>query len=429
MNALEVIARKRDGKEHTAAELQFLLSGYLDGEIADYQMAAWLMAVCTRGMTHAETLELTKAMVASGETVDLSSIPGVKVDKHSTGGVGDKVTLIAIPLAAAYGVKVAKLSGRGLAHTGGTLDKLESVPGLTVDLEPERFLRQVRDVGLAVAAQSPRIVPADRALYALRDVTATVPSTALIASSIMSKKLAAGADAIVLDVKYGRGAFVPDIDSATQLASEMVQIGEGAGRRVVALVTAMEFPLGKAVGNALEVQEALDALDGRGDPELIGVSEAVAGEMCRLAGIAADPKVAGGRGREWFERMIAAQGGRLAEGLPVAPVQLVVPALIEGWVNAIDALEVGRVSLTLGAGRMTKGERIDHAVGVVIEAQVGKKVQRNDTLAVIHARTDEVAAQVRDRLEAAWTIAEHSVPAMPHIHARIDRAGVSRIHA
>ena len=429
MNALEVIARKRDGKEHTAAELQFLLSGYLDGEIADYQMAAWLMAVCTRGMTHAETLELTKAMVASGETVDLSSIPGVKVDKHSTGGVGDKVTLIAIPLAAAYGVKVAKLSGRGLAHTGGTLDKLESVPGLTVDLEPERFLRQVRDVGLAVAAQSPRIVPADKALYALRDVTATVPSTALIASSIMSKKLAAGADAIVLDVKYGRGAFVPDIDSATQLASEMVQIGEGAGRRVVALVTAMEFPLGKAVGNALEVQEALDALDGRGDPELIGVSEAVAGEMCRLAGIAADPKVAGGRGREWFERMIAAQGGRLAEGLPVAPVQLVVPALIEGWVNAIDALEVGRVSLTLGAGRMTKGERIDHAVGVVIEAQVGKKVQRNDTLAVIHARTDEVAAQVRDRLEAAWTIAEHSVPAMPHIHARIDRAGVSRIHA
>ena len=429
MNALEVIARKRDGNEHTAAELQFLLSGYLDRSIADYQMAAWLMAVCTRGMTHAETLELTKAMVASGETVDLSSIPGVKVDKHSTGGVGDKVTLIAIPLAAAYGVKVAKLSGRGLAHTGGTLDKLESVPGLTVDLEPERFLRQVRDVGLAVAAQSPRIVPADKALYALRDVTATVPSTALIASSIMSKKLAAGADAIVLDVKYGRGAFVPDIDSAIQLANEMVQIGEGAGRRVVALVTAMEFPLGKAVGNALEVQEALDALDGRGDPELIGVSEAVAGEMCRLAGIEADTKVGGGRGREWFERMIAAQGGRLGEGLPVAPVQLAVPAPVEGWVNAIDALEVGRVSLALGAGRTTKDEPIDHAVGVVIEAQVGNKVGRNDTVAVIHARTDEVAAQVRDRLAAAWTIAEYRHPTKPHIHARIDRAGVSRIHA
>src|SRR6202521_4112052 len=373
MQALEVIRRKRDGADHSAAEIDFLISGYLGGQIPDYQMAAWLMAVCIRGMTRAETLALTQAMVQSGEVLNLSAIEGVKVDKHSTGGVGDKVTLIATPLAAACGVKLPRRSGRALAHKGGALDKLESVPGLTVDLEPERFIRQVREIGIAVAAQSPRMVPADKALYALRDVTATVPSIPLIASSIMSKKIAAGADAIVLDVKFGRGAFMPDPASAERLAIEMVLLGEGAGRRTVALVTAMDNPLGRSIGNALEVQEALEALAGEGDEELVEVSLQVAREMCRLAGVTNDPEQAlrSGAGRETFVKMLAAQGGSLQSGLPVAPVQHPVPASADGYVESIDALAVGLACLELGVGRKKKDDRVDYAAGIVIEAPVG----------------------------------------------------------
>ena len=426
MNALEVIGRKRDGEEHTPEEIRFLLEGFLGGSIPDYQVAAWLMAVCTRGMTRAETLELTRAMVASGETLDLSAIPGVKVDKHSTGGVGDKVTLVAAPLAAACGVPVPKLSGRALAHTGGTLDKLESVPGLSVDLEPERFIAQVREIGLAVAAQSPHMVPADKALYALRDVTATVPSVPLIASSVMSKKLAAGADAIVLDVKFGRGAFMPDPDMAAFLASEMVHIGEGAGRRTVALVTAMDNPLGRSIGNALEVSEALEALDGRGDQELVEVSVAVAREMCRLAGSERDPAeaLADGSGRRRFEAMLRAQGGRLEEGLPIAAAQVPLAAPGPGWVEAIDALEVGRACLELGAGRLRKEDRVDPAAGVVVEAPVGARVEAGQPLAVIHARDQATAAAAAPRLVAAWRIAGHEVTRPPHIRARVTRDGV-----
>ena len=428
MHPLEVIGRKRDGLEHTAEEIQLLISGYLKNEIPDYQMAAWLMAVCVRGMTRAETLALTQAMVQSGEVLDLHEIEGIKVDKHSTGGVGDKVTLIAAPLAAACGVKVPKLSGRALAHTGGTLDKLESVPGLTVDLEPERFIRQVREVGIAVAAQSPHMVPADKLLYALRDVTATVPSVPLIASSVMSKKIAAGADAIVLDVKFGRGAFMPDPAAAEQLASEMVLLGEGAGRRTVALVTAMDNPLGRSVGNALEVKEALEALAGRGDEELLEVSLRVAAEMCRLAGVTADPEkvLRSGAGLATFERMLSAQGGRLAEGLPVAPVQIAVRAKVGGHVESIDALEVGLSSLELGAGRVRKEDRVDPAAGLVIEAQVGTSVKAGDLLVTVHARTKELVDRVTPRLRDAWRLTDRPVTRPPHVLARVDKDGVTK---
>jgi len=428
MHVLEVIGRKRDGAEHSAADIDFLLSGYLGGQIPDYQMAAWLMAVCIRGMTRPETLALTQAMVRSGEVLDLSAIEGVKVDKHSTGGVGDKVTLIATPLAAACGVKVPKLSGRALAHTGGTLDKLESVPGLTVDLEPDRFIRQVLEVGIAVAAQSPRMVPADKALYALRDVTATVPSIPLIASSIMSKKIAAGADAIVLDVKFGRGAFMSDPPSAELLATEMVLLGEGAGRRTVALVTAMDNPLGRSVGNALEVQEALDALAGQGDEELLEVSLRVAREMCVLAGVSTDPEsvLRSGAGRETFVRMLTAQGGSLRNGLPVAPVQQPVRAASSGYVESIDALAVGMASLELGAGRVRKEDRVDHAAGLVIEAPVGAHVRAGDPLVVVHARNEQLIENVTSRLQEAWRLSASEVRRPPHVLARVDKDGITK---
>jgi pyrimidine-nucleoside phosphorylase len=428
VNALEVIGRKRDGGEHSREEIQFLVGGFVSGSIPDYQMAAWLMAVCIRGMTPAETLALTQAMIASGEVLDLRSIPGIKVDKHSTGGVGDKVTLIAAPLAAACGVKVPKLSGRGLAHSGGTLDKLESVPGLTVELAPERFIKQVREVGIAVAGQSPLMVPADKALYALRDVTATVPSIPLIASSVMSKKIAAGADAIVLDVKFGRGAFMPDVAAAEELAREMVTLGEGAGRRTVALVTAMDNPLGRSVGNALEVQEALEALAGVGDAELLEVCLRVTQEMCELAGVAADVGrvLRSGAGRAKFEEMLSAQGGHLEQGLPVAKVQVPIAAARDGYVESIDALEIGLSAVDLGAGRLRKEDRIDHAAGFVIAAPVGAGVRAGDALVTVHARSEELVDRVSERVRDAWRIVDHEVRRPPHVLARVDKDRVTR---
>jgi pyrimidine-nucleoside phosphorylase len=425
VEALEIISRKRDGGEHSAAEIAFLLDAYLTGKVPDYQMAAWLMAVCIRGMTRGETLTLTQAMVASGEVLDLSSIPGIKVDKHSTGGVGDKVTLIAAPLAAACGVVVPKLSGRALAHTGGTLDKLESVPGVTVDLEPERFLSQLREIGIAIAAQSARMVPADRAIYALRDATATVPSIPLIAASVMSKKIAAGANAIVLDVKAGRGAFMADTDQAVALASEMVLIGEGAGRQTVALVTAMDSPLGRCIGNALEVEEALAALSGGADEELRSVSVAVAREMCKLAGVTLDPAeaLASGAGRNRFEQMLRAQGGRLEEALPRAAAQASLRADSDGWVSGIDALEVGLACVEIGVGRSRKDDVIDPGAGVVIAAPVGSEVRRGDVMAVVHARNTALCEGGVARLRTAWRVSSEPAPRPPHILYRVDRSG------
>jgi pyrimidine-nucleoside phosphorylase len=315
-----------------------------------------------------------------------------------------------------------------LAHTGGTLDKLESVPGLTVDLDPDRFIRQVREVGIAVAAQSPHMVPADKLLYALRDVTATVPSVPLIASSVMSKKIAAGADAIVLDVKFGRGAFMPDVASAEELATEMVLLGEGAGRRTVALVTAMDNPLGRTVGNALEVQEALDALAGKGDEELVQVALVVAREMCWLAEVEADPGDAlrSGSGRNKFLQMLIAQGGKIEMGLPRAPVHVEVPSLGDGHVQSIDALEVGLAGLELGVGRRKKEDLVDPAAGIVIEAQVGARVQVGQPLAAVHARSEELARSVIQRLQNAWKLSPSEVKRPPHVLARVDKDGVTR---
>jgi pyrimidine-nucleoside phosphorylase len=423
VNVLEVIGGKRDGRAHTAEEIRFLLRGYLEGSIPDYQMAAWLMAVCIRGMTSAETLELTRAMVESGETLDLSSLPGVKVDKHSTGGVGDTVTLVAGPLAAACGVLVPKLSGRALAHTGGTIDKLESVPGVSVDLPPDRFIDQVRRIGIAVAAQSPRMVPADKAIYALRDVTATVPSLPLIAASVMSKKLAAGADAIVLDVKFGRGAFMPDLQQATALAEEMVTIGEGAGRRVVALITTMDSPLGRRVGNALEVLEAFDVLRGAGDQGLTEVGLCVAREMCRLAGVEADPArvLADGSAEARLWDLLEAQGGSRDRPPVPHPVRLTLRATRAGWVEAVDALAVGLAVLDIGGGRLRKEDPVDHGSGLTIEARVGARVRPGDPLVHVHAATEAVARRALPRLQAAWRVVPNEVAQAPHISGRVDR--------
>jgi pyrimidine-nucleoside phosphorylase len=323
-------------------------------------------------------------------------------------------------------VKVPKLSGRALAHTGGTLDKLESVPGVTVDLEPDRFREQVRRVGLAVAAQSPRMVPADRALYALRDASATVPSIPLIASSVMCKKLAAGADAIVLDVKFGRGAFMPDAERACHLAAEMVRIGEDAGRRTVALVTAMESPLGRCVGGALEVLEAIDALAGRGDAGLTAVAVQVAREMCALAGVAIDPEaaLADGSGLERLWAMLEAQGGNRERPPEAHPARLSVPAPADGWVAAIDALQCGLAVIDLGGGRLRKDDPIDHGAGLVIEAPIGARVRRGDPLVHVHASTEAVAVRALSRLAPAWRLADRPPPAEPHVRHRIDRDAI-----
>lgn len=406
MRAVDLIAKKRSGEALTTEEIDFLIRGFVAGDIADYQMSAFLMAVCFSGMDHRETVDLTLSMMRSGDLVDLSDIEGVKVDKHSTGGVGDTTTLVVAPMVAACGGKVAKMSGRGLGHTGGTLDKLESIPGLNIEQPLERFKQQVRELGLAVIGQSGNLVPADKKLYALRDVTSTVKSIPLIASSVMSKKLAAGADAIVLDVKVGTGAFLETIEEAQELASTMVEIGKRLNRRVVAVMTDMNQPLGLAVGNALEVREAIELLSGKvpaGDP-LYEVCMLLGGHMLMLSGLAGDAKEArtllaqaleSGAALAKLREMVAAQDGD-ASYVDVVKInelcrvksRIRVFAPTSGHVQGMDASKIGLAAQLLGAGRARKEDDIDHAVGLVMHKRLGDAVNAQEPICTLYVNDD-----------------------------------------
>lgn len=425
----DLIKRKRDGAELSADEIAWLVDGFVGGTVPDYQMAAFLMATYFRGMTPAETAALTMAMVRSGQTLDLGALAGRAVDKHSSGGVGDKTSLVLVPLVASAGVPVPKLSGRGLGHTGGTLDKLEAIPWFRTGLSQADFVAQVDRIGCAIASQSPTLVPADAKLYALRDVTATVDSVPLIASSIMSKKLASGAGAILLDVKCGRGAFMKTEADARTLAEAMVEIGRSVGRRVVAVITAMDHPLGRAVGNALEVVEAIATLRGQGPSDLESLCLTLGGWMLVLGGRAVTPE----EGRAELERrlynrsglaklaeMILAQGGDASviehlDRLPQAPYRLTVPAPRNGTIAEIDATAVGYAAMLLGAGRAKMGDAIDPAVGVVIDRPVGATARAGESLATVHAATEEAGGAAVRRVAAAITIGDASPPVKPLI--------------
>jgi len=424
MHVVELIERKRDGEELEPGELGELVLEYARGRVPNEQMAAFLMAVYFRGLSCAETYELTDAMVASGSTVDLSSIDRVVVDKHSTGGVGDKVSIALGPVVAACGVPFAKMSGRGLGHTGGTLDKLESIPGFCTDLSADELLALVKEVGLAIVGQTDSLVPADRLIYELRDVTGTVPHVALIAASVMSKKLAAGADAILLDIKVGEGAFMRTLDEARTLAETMVDLADRAGRRVVCDLTAMDQPLGHAVGNALEVREAVGVLQGSGPPDVtelvlrsastllalsdLGVDETSARELAEQA-------VATGAALRAYTRWVTAQGGDPDETvLPQAPVTAVLHAPASGFVASLSALGVGRVASCLGAGRERSGEPVDHAAGVVCLTKRGDRVETGQPLAEAHGRDERTVSAALDRLASCFTIAAE-VPPRTHL--------------
>ena len=435
-NPVDIIVKKRDGGALSAAEIGYFIRGLTDGSIPDYQVAAWAMAVYFRGMSVEETAHLTQAMAASGEQFDLHEglPPGtVIVDKHSSGGIGDKTTLAVGPIVAACGLPVGKMSGRGLSFTGGTIDKLESFAGWSPDLSEEHFRAQLRRVGLVIAGQTVNLAPADKTLYALRDVTGTVPSLPLIAASIMSKKLAAGADAIVLDVKCGRGAFMETLEEALTLARLMAGIGREAGRRVTALITQMNQPLGAAVGNALEVKEALAALHGAGPADFQELVERVAAEMLALAAsqgaeqarAAIRAAIRSGAALGKLRDFVAAQGGDARqvdepERLPAAPVVRPVPAPAAGSVARIDAREVGLVTVDLGGGRHKKGDPIDHRVGVVVRAKVGSRVEKGEPLCFVHAADEAGAGWAVLRLQAAFILQEGDVAALPVI---LDRVG------
>ncbi|KAF6571387.1 pyrimidine-nucleoside phosphorylase [Paenibacillus sp. FSL M8-0228] len=421
MRMVDLIEKKRDGKELSTEEINFIIQGYTQGEIPDYQVSALAMSIFFKDMTERERADLTMAMVHSGDTIDLSAIEGVKVDKHSTGGVGDTTTLVLAPLVAALDIPVAKMSGRGLGHTGGTIDKLEAIAGFHVEISKDEFVDLVNRSKIAVIGQSGNLTPADKKLYALRDVTATVNSIPLIASSIMSKKIAAGSDAIVLDVKTGAGAFMKTVDDAKALAHAMVSIGNNVGRKTMAVISDMSQPLGLAIGNSLEVKEAIDTLRGEGPKDLEELCMALGSQMVFLAGKAdsldnAEEKlkevIRNGKALEKFKEFIANQGGDASvvdhpERLPQAQYLIEVPAKQDGVVAEIVADEIGTAAMLLGAGRATKESEIDLAVGLMLNKKVGDAVQKGDSLVTIHANREDVA-QVLEKIYANIRIADHA---------------------
>ncbi len=433
MHAVDIVIKKRDGEELSAEEIDFFVRGFTEGEIPDYQASAWAMAVFLQGMSRRETFDLTQAMVASGETLDLSSVAPLVADKHSTGGVGDKTTLVVAPLVAALGVPVGKISGRGLSFTGGTLDKMQSIPGYRVDLSNEEVLAQLAGEGIVLSGQTADLAPADGKLYALRDVTGTVGSIPLIASSVMSKKIAAGVNAILLDVKVGLGAFMQTIEAAHELADLMIQIGERAGIRTGALLSDMNQPLGDAVGNALEVREAIDTLHGGGPEGFREHCLEVAADMLFLAGEAADRDqgremaldgLQDGRGFETFRRLVSAQGGDVGyvdhpDRLPTADLIETVNSGSDGYVGAVNAKEVGLATLDLGGGRERKGDPIDYSVGVVVHVQVGDSLQKGDPLFTVHANDEGGLRAAERRVSQAIQISERPVDPLPHFYAKL----------
>ncbi|MED9903273.1 MAG: pyrimidine-nucleoside phosphorylase [Lachnospiraceae bacterium] len=429
MRMYDLIVKKRNGGVLSKEEIDFMIKGYTKGDIPDYQMSAMMMAIYFKGMDEAETLSLTMAMEKSGDVLKLDAIKGIKVDKHSTGGVGDKTSLALTPMVAACGIPVAKMSGRGLGHTGGTIDKLESFPGFSTELTTENFIRNVNNIGIAIMGQTADLAPADKKLYALRDVTATVDNMSLIASSIMSKKLAAGADAIVLDVKTGSGAFMKTEEDAYALAREMVKIGNGAGRRCVAVVSDMDEPLGYAVGNALEVKEAIATLKGNGPADFTELVLALGVQMLILGGRAFSEEeakemlkrtIADGSALRKLAEFVKTQGGDEKavfeeELLPKAVIIKEMKAEQEGYISHIACDEVGICSLLLGGGRETKESVIDLAVGIVLAKKVGDYVKVGDTLAVIHANDEKKLSAAEERLKRAYSITKEKPEKRPLI--------------
>lgn len=430
MRMYDIIMKKRNGGKLTSEEIQYFITGYTKGEIPDYQVSALMMAVYFQGMDAEETLALTMAMAHSGDMLDLSAIEGVKVDKHSTGGVGDKTSMALAPMAAACGVKIAKMSGRGLGHTGGTIDKLESFAGFSTGISREHFIRQVNEIGISIMGQTADLAPADKKLYALRDVTATVDNMSLIASSIMSKKLAAGADAIVLDVKTGSGAFMKTLQDSLTLAQEMVRIGNGAGRHTLAVVSDMDQPLGRAVGNALEVKEAIDTLRGQGPVDFVELCMTLGSQMLIAGGKAKEEGqarnmlqevISNGAALEKLAEFIKAQGGDPAAVydtglLPQASHVEPIPANTDGYIQNIRCDEIGVCSLLLGGGRETKDSEIDLSVGLVLTAKVGDYVKEGAPLAYMHYNDPVKAAAAKERFYQAYTLSQEKpqVPALIH---------------